>query len=260
MDTEVEALSTNHGSSKEQHPDPEPRVQKEERREGDGGQAPAPTSGGDGGGPVEAMRAQLAETMAAMSLFSLSRLQAAEPGLQVPVQKALMHMQEARLVEIVTTMDGDGLLFPTEAFARLVDEVSLEPTTTHRLWVSLGEAIRDVDERQILAEALCPFLEKDWDLMLVVRKPRHGDCWLTLSTSWERPRTGLLGVLLGDPPYQVPRYPPRCSALWVVGTEERLAELPDPKPGPDVWYGPPRRSRSEDVWRAVHGAPKAPLR
>jgi len=200
---------------------------------------------------AERIRQELAEAMSTMSLFSLERLKAASAGLAVPLERALKELTTTRLVEVVPSMDGDGLILPNDGFAKLVESVTVEPMVTHPLWISLGKQIRTSKERQLVAEALCPFLARDWELVMIWRPPKGGACWLTLSGAFERPAVGLLGVLLDAPPYTIPSYPPNCSTLWIVGDEEQLQALPDLTAGPDVWFGPPRRSGDDASWKPI---------
>lgn len=200
----------------------------------------------------EDLRKHLAACMTDGALFTLARLKQAEGGLGVDLGRGLRELVEGGMIEVVRTMDGDALILPTDAFRTVVDSVDGEPRSAHQLWASMRHFLRSAELKRAVAEALCPFLERDYDLLRFDLDKSGGAVWLSLSVPPSHgPHTGLLGCIVSPGPYRLPSLPPYCDAVWLTGSQENLKTAPSVPQGPAVYYGPAERSRSDEVWVAV---------
>lgn len=201
---------------------------------------------------AEQMRRHMAVRMTEGVLFSLARLKRAESGLGVDLGKALMELEDGGMVDIVRTLGGDALVLPTDAFRAVVDAAGGEPLSSHQMWASMRNLLRIPAVRGLVAEALCPFLERDYDLMRCDVEKGKGSVWLTLSVpSGDGRSAGLLGCVSSPGPHKLPSLPPYCTTVWVTGDPAHLKDLPRVPPGPAVYYGPAQKSGSDDVWTEI---------
>jgi hypothetical protein len=201
---------------------------------------------------AEQMRRHMAVRMTEGELFSLARLKRAESGLGVDLGKALMELEDGGMVDVVRTLGGDALVLPTDAFRSVVDAAGGEPLSSHQMWASMRNLLRIPAVRGLVAEALCPFLERDYDLMRCDVEKGKGSVWLTLSVpSGDGRSAGLLGCVSSPGPHKLPSLPPYCTTVWVTGDPAHLKDLPRVPPGPAVYYGPAQNSGSDDVWTEI---------
>jgi hypothetical protein len=197
----------------------------------------------------ESMRRQLALLMTQGGLFSMERLKRAEPGLGVPLGEGLLALQSAGMVEVVPTTSGDALVLPTDSFRSVVTDLADNVVPAYQAWTAMRSSLKSPEAKQLVAEALCPFLALDHDLVLATVDPKQRFVSLVLLIpESQRGDLGVLVVLTGDGPYQPPEIPSRCSKVWVVGSEERLASYPEIPAGPSVWHGPERGSADSSSW------------
>ena len=208
---------------------------------------------------AEQMRRHLALRMTDGALFSLSRLKQAESGLGVDLGKGLIELEQGGMVELVRTIGGDALILPTDTFRSVVDAAGGEPSSAHQIWGSMRNLLQTADQRRAVAEALCPFLDRDYDLLRFDAERGGGAIWLTLSVPSSRGTgLGLLGCITSGGTHRLPHLPPYCGVVWMTGTEAHLKDAPSVPSGPAVYYGPAQQSGSDDVWfplRPMEGAP-----
>lgn len=211
----------------------------------------------------DAVRHHVALIMAQGSLYTLTRLKASEARLGVPLGLALSEMTRAHLVKAVNTTDGDTLLLPTEAFSRLVGEQGdgKGPSPTHPFWSALTNRLPDEHSQTLLAEALCPFLARNYDLVNFRLIRKEGFVAINMSVPHSGHRSfGVVCVLLKAPPYPAVEIPPRARAVWITGEPDQLAQAPAVREGPDVWHGPAMASFDDSVWTPHRVRPGHTLR
>ncbi len=211
----------------------------------------------------DAVRRHVALAMAQGSLYTLSRLKASEGRLGAPLGLALSEMSRAHLVKSINTSDGDTLFLPTEAFSRLLGEVgdANGSSSTHPFWSALTNRLSDEHSQTLLAEALCPFLARNYDLVNFRLIRKEGFVAINMSVPHSGHRSfGVICVLLKAPPYPAVEIPPRAKAVWITGEPEQLAQAPAVREGPDVWHGPAMASFDDDVWTPHRVRPGHTLR
>ncbi len=221
-----------------------------------------PVGSDNRGTTAEQMRKHLATCMTDGALFSLKRLKRAESGLGIDLGRGLIELEQGGMIDVIRTLDGDALILPTDEFRSVVDSIGGEPRSAHQLWASMRHLLRDPKLQRAVAEALCPFLERDYDLLRFdLGKGEGGSIWLTLSIpSNAGPGTGLLGCIISPGPHRLPSLPPYCTAIWITGDQAHLKSLPPMPQGPAVYYGPPEQSGDDSAWVTIRSNGDDPMR
>ncbi len=183
---------------------------------------------------------------------------------------ALASLARARLVKFLHA-GSDGLIFPTANFHAASANVGASEITSAsaRGWSSVPGWLTAEQDRIAFANVLAPFLTCGWDLQFVNRAKDAQVFWLTLrrddtndtNASSPRYRSGILGVLLSPPPYQLPeaRRLKEQQVIWLAGAKEHTAGLRALPTGVDVWSAELIACADTD-WVAVRSSPGHPVR
>jgi hypothetical protein len=180
-------------------------------------------------------------------------------------------MGRRSLVKGYPTKNGDALYLPDalwEAGVRSLFPDGDEGLAT-TAWGMAMHKVRHTEERQQVADALCPFLALGWRLAMV---GIGGDTlWAQLALDEDAARSrevpyhsGLLAVCLGvgmsPPPFSVG--PADVGCVWVVGNDDTAVDLSGrvlPKVA-SVWFVPRAASGNDAAWILVRGGERRPLR
>jgi hypothetical protein len=187
---------------------------------------------------------------------------------------------------------SDGLLLPTASFllapASLVASETASSST--RAWSSVLESLSGENQRRTFANVVAPFVSAGWNLVVVTKARAASVLWLTLrrddtgdandssdsGAASTRYRSGILGVLLGPPPYQLAELHQLTAeqvnghqvteqqviwqqVIWLAGKPEDRADVCAIPSDVDLWHADLTASADGD-WVAIRSAPGHPLR
>lgn len=212
----------------------------------------------------DALRDEAIRVIVSEEAWSERRFEREMQAIGLESAPALASLARARLVKFVHT-GSDGLIFPTANFhAASANVVAPEMTSASaRGWSSVLGSLTAEQDRTAFAKVLAPFVTSGWDLLFVNRAKDAQVFWLMLRRSTgddtgdtdaanPRYRSGILGVLLSPPPYQLPeaRRLKEQQVIWLAGAREHTTGLRALPTGVDVWTAEPTACADAD-WVAV---------